>query len=329
MRLDFRVAPLQASVGVVSALLLASLTWGTASASAATVEPTPVPARSYYVGSTSTTQAENEGCEQGEENLVNLERAVVILDFGGQLKDGGAKSIVVSKLKFTRAQIEAYAEAFANGYLACYEPFSDDAAPAAGGVSQSLALAIGTSNDLHEVSEAGGTAWAGDVAAVARYVLEYPAQAEQVAIWGGNDFENAYSTGSKALKWAKGYSAATESPYVDYGDAGGCSETNHKNESCTLAEHNKSGWDQKVFYEVSWGIRGANPTPEIYVPGNAQQWGQIDLYGGGTMSFLGPLDENREDEPGGGFDPNEAWHALHSELSEEDLNYGLPYSLTI
>jgi hypothetical protein len=306
------------TVIVVVACLGSLLAASTASA----VPAKPPTTESFYVGTTSTLSAEEAGCTQGVLAATDHVNTAVILDFGGQLSSRKGTESTNRKIDFTNAQIESIAEAFGEGFLVCTGL----------DLSNYVGIIIGTNNDKSAVSKAGGEAWAELVKRVANRVLSNEGEAKQVAIWGGDDMEVDYSTGSKTLAWAKAFVATTESPYIDYGDAAGCPETSHENGSCTGG---KSGWNQKVEWELSWKLLGANPVPEIYynpapgAPANAEQWAQIDLYGkahAAEMSFLGVLDQKGAESS----DTNEeAWDQLEGQLETHSLYERIFFSLAI
>jgi hypothetical protein len=286
---------------------------------------------SYYMTSANTSEARELGCERGLEDSVFGTSSDVILDFGAQTSNRKETELPGGDGRFvTNGQIESASKAFAEGYFECVT------AP-----ESSTKVNIGTNNSGTLTSAAGKT-WAGIVNTVADDVLESPEWTSHVAIWGGSDIETAYSAGGKARSWAKGYSAATDSPYVDYGSAEGCSESEHKNHKCENIEHT-TGWNQKVLYQVSWEIKGAHPVPEIYhSPGNAREWTQIDLYGAGKMRFLGVLNDyeaekaayEREMEEGKegktpGNTYGEALAQLSEDLEKAGVNNEIPFSLEI
>lgn len=214
--------------------------------------------------STSTALAEEEGCDEAEYDSREDFDSAVILDFGGQLGNRKGTKATNGMIEFTNAQIEAIGKAFANAYYFC--DLGDET---------TVHLLLGTNNSLDSVSKAGGKAWGEVINNVARYVLESKEQTEDVAIWGGSDLGVGYSTGGKALDWAKGYEEVSDSPYGDYGGAEGCPSSTHEDGKCTGGD---SGWDQKVEYELGWEIPPARPYPEIYYnrppesPVNAEQW---------------------------------------------------------
>jgi hypothetical protein len=308
-----------ASVGLAACGL--ALTSAAAPAHAVTEEPEPVVTPSYYVDQSSTGTMKDLGCSQGLADSIDEADTAVILDFGGQLKGGtGTELPGGADGSLTNAQIETLAEDFGEAYYECIDSESEG----------SVRIIIGTNNSKEDVSKAGGKAWAGVVKAAANEVLASPGEAGRVAIWGGDDLEVGYSNASAARSWAKGYSANTESPYVDFGDAAGCSTTTHTNSKCESP--GTKGWNQKVEYEVSWEIKGANPSPEIYynpppgAPSNAEQWAQIDLYGAGRMHFIGVLDQGEAEESNS---PQQAYEQLHGQLLAHELFSEIPFALSI
>ncbi len=277
----------------------------------------PPAAQSYYEYSTSTALAAEEGCEDALDNGEFDYNSMVILDFGGQLANRTGTLSTNGKTKFKNAQIEAIAKEFANGYFECEYGYA------------TVHLDIGTNNSYDAVSAAGGKAWAEVVKNVANYVLESKEKTKVVSIYGGDDLEDGYSSGGKALDWARSYSENTNSPYVNYGDAGGCPETSHENGPCAV-ENGFAEWNQQVEYEVSWQIYRAHGTPEIYHLANAKQWAEIALYGnghfGGGIQFEGPLDQDGAESSNS---PHEAWYEFEESLEANGLNADIIFSLTI
>jgi hypothetical protein len=287
----------------------------------------PPTAQSYYVVSGNAEDAFKEGCLQGESDRKTNTDSNVILDFGGQLGNlSGTEAI--DKTDFKTSQIEAIAEEFGAGYLSC--TLTD--------TTTTVRIGIGTNSSKEAVSTAGGKAWAELVKTVAAHILESEAAAKQVAIWGADDLEVGFSTGTAALAWAKSYSKHTESPYQDYGDAAGCPETTHTNGKCTGG---KSGWNQTVEAELNWRIANAWSTPEIYynpppgTPANAKEWVQIMLWDQEHFTTLremepqGPLDQ-------GGFEgsnsSSQAWQEFEEQIESSGLTGSqaiMYYSLTI
>jgi hypothetical protein len=320
-----------ASLFVAALAAVVCLTSGASTATAAAGGGRYV-ADSYYIVSTSTTQARDLGCDQGVEDSLFGNDSAVILDFGAQnpklrrteLPGGGGKFA-------SDAQVEAASEAFAEGYFECV---SDD--------EVSTRVIIGTNNSGGMVTSSGGKLWAEIVKTVADKVLESAEWTSHVSIWGGSDIETEYSNGGPVKSWAKAYSAGTDSPYMDYGAAEGCSQSTHKNSKCENIKKT-TGWNQKVVYEVSWEIKGANPSPQIYhSPGDADEWTQIDLYKDGKMRFVGVLtdrqaeveyaEKEREEgkevqEPGN--TPDEGYDQLHGDLEAQGLYAEIPFSLEI
>lgn len=247
-RATWTASPTLRARGVAVAIGLAGifLALGPGSASAI-IFPKPPTAQSFYENSTSTALAEEEGCDEAEYDSREDFDSAVILDFGGQLGNRKGTKATNGMIEFTNAQIEAIGKAFANAYYFC--DLGDET---------TVHLLLGTNNSLDSVSKAGGKAWGEVINNVARYVLESKEQTEDVAIWGGSDLGVGYSTGGKALDWAKGYEEVSDSPYGDYGGAEGCPSSTHEDGKCTGGD---SGWDQKVEYELSWEDSTCSPLP--------------------------------------------------------------------
>jgi len=326
---DARAAARRALAWALPGTLIACLVAGAATAGAVT-EGRYV-ADSYYITGTSTAAAGNLGCDQAEEDSLFGNNSAVILDFGAQMSNDKETELPGHNHRFaTNAQIEALTEAYAEAYFECLlDP------------ELSTRVAIGT-NTSGSVTSAGGKTWAGIVATVADKVLESPEWTSHVSIWGGDDIELAFSDASPVKAWAKKYSASTDSPYIDYGAAEGCSETTHKNSKCENVDHT-TGWTQKAVYQVSWEVKGANPAPEIYhAPGDAKEWTQIDLYKEGKMRFIGVLTdreaevevaererENGEEVEEPGNTPIEGYDQLNDDLEAAGVHHEIPFSLEI
>jgi len=293
----------------------------------------PPTATSYYVYDADDLYENNDesafnlGYNQAYYDRYSGKNSLVILDFGGQQANGSGTISTANTsppTTFGDAAIEAFAEVFASSY----------ASEAREGTK--LTLGVGTNNSAYDVSAAGGSKWAGVVAIVSRYVLDHPAEAKKVAIWGANDLEPGYSGPQSALQWAHAYVRATRSAYVDYGSADGCSQTSHDDASCN------NSWHQSTEWSLSWGVAGipraltgARGAPQIYFGSGAAQWEQIALYGdiykSGRQLFEGPLDQNTAPVDGNTTtNSSQAWDDFEQSLeSHVATRQTLPYSLSI
>lgn len=320
------------ATGVASRLLLALLVTfaliaaGTASALAWSIylptvangpsptgsQPKPPTSASYYILSTDPGRAYSIGCQQGWADAQTSPpvNSLVVLDFGGQLADGGG-SLLVSGTPVSNAQIEAIAEAFAHGYWYCTG--SD--------YNSVLTLVVGTNNSYYDVSYSGGQTWARVVAAIAAYNQSHGYSA-QVVVDGGNDIEPAWADAPSSRAWTDGFSSIGSAFSFDYGTADSCPTSSYLNGRCD------NGWSQSDVWYVSWGSPAALALPEIYYPINASQWTMIGLYGaefhgsGGSIAFSGPLDTYPLWQSSNSAD--QAWSQLWSSLNSYSATAAQP-----
>ncbi len=274
----------------------------------------PHSAWSYYMLSTSTSEAYNLGCNQGTSDSEHgYSGSEVFLDFGGQT-DGrtGALSINGTTV-FSNATVESLSEEFADGYWVCTG--SD--------TTSTLDLAIGTNNSYYGVDRPGGETWADDVEAVQNWVSD---NIGQVYVLGGDDIEPGYSTEGSAILWSEGYADVGGSLYLNYGSADNCPQSSYDNGACA------NGWDQYDVWYVSYGSVPAVTAPQIYNSSTASEWTMICLYGAnyqsGPVYYQGPLDENDLDS--GTNTSTQAWDQLENDLNAySSCAQTMPYSLEV
>jgi hypothetical protein len=271
---------------------------------------------SFYMSTTSTSQAYTLGCDQGEFDAsfnppVNSED---VLDFGGQ-NSSGTGITMINNTPISNSQIEAVVEEFSYAYFVCTR--TDN--------SSVLNLGIGTNNSSYDVNSAGGKTWAQVVSQVRSYnhTKGYDAQ---VGVVGANDIEPGFNSASASISWAQGYSSINPAHYLDYGSADGCPTNYSGNGSCN------NGWDQYDVWYVSWGAVSALPLPEIYYSSLAQQWAMISLYGAqyqnSTVYMQGPWDEYDLDSSTDTSDA--AWDQLWTDLNNNSLTQqSMSYSAEI
>lgn len=279
------------------------------------MQPMPDNDWSFYMRSSSTSEAYTLGCNQGTNDAsysppLNSE---VVLDFGGQLSDGSGTELINGTYA-TNAQIEAIAEQFVYGCWECV---------GIGDNTSVLRLGIGTNNSNYDVSSSGGDTWAQVVAIVASYTAN-AGYSSQISVGGANDMEPIYDDASDTRAWVNGFAnAAPNGFYVDYGSAGGCPEYSASNGPCN------DGWTQDDVYYVSWGTNPSFALPEIYNSAMANEWAMISLYGAQTygykIDFDGPLDEYDLDSSTNS--PSDAWNQLWTALNNNSATaVNMPYS---
>jgi hypothetical protein len=297
---------------------VAGLTIGQARLAFATQTKVPTD-WSFYVQTTSTTTAYNLGCNQGnfDKSYSPPLDSVVILDFGGQYEDGSGTQMIPNGPKITNAQIQTFAESFAQGYWICTG--SD--------TTSVLQLGIGTNNSYYGVDSTGGTNWQNQVLTIKNYVQAQGWQS-QVSIGGANDFERGFHANYADVKaWMDAFVLNYLSWFVNYGSCDGCSWT-RSNDVC------QGSWCQHGYYYLSWGASPAYATPEIYVNGNQQQWQMISLYGAthagtiGEILFSGPFDG--EALYPGDYSSTNAWNVFWNRLNGDSRTAcNFTYSLEI
>lgn len=254
----------------------------------ATATPSPSPTPNYlngtttisrYMGTVDPTVTKTEGCDMAQGVSNQSKSGVVVLDFGEPyLKDGsqGTSDYGVGNPFVSIAQITAAVEGYLDGYAQCNQP-----------ASNSLTLAVGTSNYGSNVTAAHAQAWAAMVQALAAYVTTKTYPNETIA--AADDMETGWQGPTATRAWLDAYVAAAGSiPIYDYGDAGGCSQTSYAAASTCTANAN-GVWTQA---DVAYAAGGAGPhvlaMPEIYNTSGAtaKQWGWI---GSGAVDAGKPL----------------------------------------
>jgi hypothetical protein len=264
----------------------------------------------YYMNTTNTTTAYNEGHADGawDASHGNANR-LAYLDFFGQ-NSSGTGTLTNTNLPFTNAQIESVAEQYASGYF--------------GGTGSDLTsvlfLGVGTNNSLSDISTAGGTTWAGVVNDVNSWVVSHSINS-QITIWGGNDIEAWYSntSPSQITAWANGYDAHTSALYVNFGSADGCNQTGYTsgNGYVCSSRNGNANFTQHDYWNLSYGLPNAVSLPEIYSTGAAAEWTQLCLYGkniqGKEIFFEGPLNNWYKDSTS--LTATAAWNDFWNDLA--------------
>ncbi len=288
--------------------------------------PTDVGVYSWYItaNNATTSWAYARGWEEGQARQKDLSNSEVILDFGSQVPNQNETRLPFHNGTISYSQTEAMAEQFAYGY---YEGTGSDS-------TTILRLAVGSSNDnvdgmYNDLTNAydGGFTWS-QVVRTAYNWVQTNGYGSQVNVWGGSDMETEFGGQTATLAWDNGYTSNSNAvSYLDYGDAGGCSQTSYSSGngySCN------GGWNQYGVWDKSWGVRLAFPQPEIYHQANADQWWNISRYGyyeqsSEALTFQGPLDEH--DLDGSTNTSTEAWDDLSNDLERDShTNIAMTYS---
>jgi hypothetical protein len=231
------------------------------------------------MGTVDPTVTKTEGCDMAQGVSDQGKSGVVVLDFGEPfLKNGsqGTSDYGAGNPFVSIAQITAAVEGYLDGYALCNQP-----------ATNTLTLAVGTSNYGGNVTAAHAQAWAAMVQALAGYVGTKMYPNETVA--AADDMETGWGGPTATRAWLDAFVAAAGTTAIyDYGDAGGCSQTSYA--AAGLCTANANGvWSQS---DVAYAAGGAGPhvlaMPEIYNTSGAtaKQWGWI---GSGAVDAGKPL----------------------------------------
>jgi hypothetical protein len=267
---------------------------------AGAVQAQPRTSTSYYVSTTSTTTAYNQGCSQGRSDAAApVQSSEVILDFGGQ-NSANSGSILINGTVVTFSQIRAYAEQFGLGYYVC----------TAGDTISVLELAIGTNNSAYQVGSPGGKSWATNVVGPVQSWISANGIGSQVTASAANDMEPSWAAVAGTRAWVDGYAGTGKGRVVNFGSADGCPQTMYSNGSCN------NGWRQSDVWYVSWGNSAAFSMPEIYSSALSKQWTMISRYGyysqnGRRIHYDGPLTQ----APACCYTPGQAWTQFWTDLN--------------
>ena len=226
----------------------------------------------------------------------------VLLDIGAQLNDKTGVALTVTGARITYAQLRHAIQ----GYLVGF------------GSVPGATIAVATNNDANDwtgyPAAARGADWADQV-------IDQLVAPTGVAVVGADDIEAGFfSTEAQAQAWETAYlGAATTKTLIYAGSADGCPTTfgaTHK--TCSF------GWTQAQYYSLAGGTDASHirALPQIYVPGQAVQWAEIDATGGDAISFAGALTEHAAcptaSSPGCAFaalPSGQGWAALYHSLS--------------
>jgi hypothetical protein len=286
--------------------------------------PEPHVTTSLYVCNNNTTTAYGDGKSRGTADAATpTQNSVVVLGFGGQ-NSSNTGTVWISGCSggSTYAQIAAWAESYGQGWY--------NGARAAGDKSSTLILAVGTNNDLSQVSSSGGQTWARSAVNPAKTWIQKNGYASQVVIWGADDLEQGYSSATNARAWAVGYSGTGIAPYINFGGTSGCplSGTTYSNGGCS------NSWHQADVYYLSWGNPAAYATPEVYANSGCAtqpaQWTLISRYGyynqpTGKIHFEGPMSEQGLS---GACSESQAWTSLYNALNTTLVTPAGPAGIT-
>lgn len=253
----------------------------------ATPSPSPSPLAylngvttiSRYMGTADPAVTKIEGCDMAQGVSDQGKSGVVVLDFGEPYTEGGSQGTSdygPGNPFVSTAQITAAVEGYLDGYALCNEP-----------ATNSLTLAVGTSNYGSNVTTAHAAAWVAMVQALAAYVTTKTYPNETIA--AADDMETGWQSPTVTRAWLDAYVAAAGTiPIYDYGDAGGCSQTSFS-ATATCTPNANGIWAQA---DVAYVAGGAGPhviaLPEIYNTSGAtaNQWGWIAV---GAVAASHPL----------------------------------------
>lgn len=283
------------SLGISIAVVTQLVSGGVASAS------TPPTDTSYFVATTSTTTAYEEGYSQGEADAASGQDSLVILDFGGQYSSGGFE-LPINYENITDAQADAYAEAFGEGYWA--GTFTD--------TSTQVDIVMGTNNDVN----ANGTTakhLSSDVSTVWNYLYDN-GYGSQTWVEAGDDIEPSYADDyADVHAFLNGMTELD----VNFGSADGCPTSGGAGSCLDSWTVNREWWVSTGSSESDWS------TPEIYLTAQGDQWANISSYGENSESkeslFYGPCTES------GGLSPGTAYSDFSSDLSSFGVGQTMPY----
>jgi hypothetical protein len=269
--------------------------------------PPPI-ALSRYLKTTSTSRLNRLGCSEGQHlKGKDDDGAIVVLAFGRPRTRGGRSGVSLFGRGFRSPKaVRLAAQAYGDGYTRC-----------SGSKAPTLHVAIGTSNFGPAVGFGHGVAWGSMVNDANAWARDQGIH-RRVQFAGANDIELAWNTPGRTRAWIRGYQSVAESPYYDYGDAGGCPPAGS---SCV------GGWTLEDLWYAAWGARLALPLPEIYTPSGSQarQWANLSRYAyrhhGSRIHIMGVLAQHtacaQSSDSCWGMNnkPRRAWWQLHNLLN--------------
>lgn len=232
-----------------------------------------------------TAQLRADGCADAQNAL-----SFVLLDIGAQSVTGPQLSpqqpgVALALSSPTRRLTYAELRQILGGYLAGYADHHCNA------TGSSVELALGTNNDGSFTGQNGyaakprGADWANRLVDPLETAAKNAGGAVRVV--GADDIEAAFaSTEAQAQLWENAYLANTAAPLIENGDANSCPTTfGVTGKTCAF------GWTQQQYYDLSHGPR-TEALPQIFFPAEAVKWANIDLTGGGDLTFAGALTEH-------------------------------------
>lgn len=238
----------------------------------ASATPSPAPTNflngqatiSRYMATVDPAVTKAEGCAMAQGTGSQAKSGIVVLDYGEPYTDGtnwGTSDYASGNPFVSTAQIATAVQGYLDGYAQCNVP-----------ATNTLTLAVGTSNYGSHVVAAHAQAWEAMVTSLGAYVTgkTYPNE----TVVAADDMETGWATPANTRAWLDAYVAASNTiPIYDYGDAGGCPSSSFAPGGVCA-----TSWTQA---DVAYVGGGAGPNvralPEIYNTSGttAKQWGWI------------------------------------------------------
>jgi hypothetical protein len=273
----------------------------------------PTMTTSWYVDATGKTQAalsvwaNRVGLQAGQLNESKGDAGLVILDFGQPWVSKGVYGATGFPRHFTfisLAEIEVVMKHFVLGYEL--------------GTARSLFVGVGTNNYGKYVTAAHGRAWADMLVNLNAWSAGH---GFAVSFFAANDVElESLPSPQPTVSWFDGFvnevAASGAKVYsVNFGDASGCPQTT----ATSTPGPCLTGWTQADIANLP-----ALQIPEIYNPGTAVEWANINLYNdlahGLTGSLIkAPLSQSQACKthpcPGAGNTAAMAWRQIARALN--------------
>ncbi len=209
--------------------------------------------------------------------------------------------------RLTYPQLVNALEGYLDGYVRCRTG------------SASVTIAIGTNNDgdfVQYTAAQKGTDWATQVI---KPLASYIAGQSGLEVAGANDIEAGFaSTEAQAEQWEATYLAGTDARLVFDGSADACPTTFGATGSCGAVTDDNNVTKTWTLAQYATLAHGKSPNrilalPQVYVPQQAWQWGNITFASGGQVTFAGALTEHAAD--GTQFTSAQGWGALWDAIS--------------
>jgi hypothetical protein len=313
-------------------------------------QPPPV-SRSYYV----RTINPDDMCALGYSLRLQRVIGIVILNFGSPrnlgtnvVPDYGTRLLLPPRNTVGLDDIAAAVEAFANGYARGCEPQTPPQPE-----PPDIWIGVGTTNskvfvndnpdnplvDNPALTRGHGIAWAEMVSRVNENVGRPGVRA--VGAYDAEHEATQWSSPEPTLAWARGYSSVEVAAYYNFGSAE------------DVPRDDPKPWSQRQLaalernYELSWGLIGATPLPQIYLRPYEQEWYNVKRYANetygrnmtirGVVSTCGRVpscDPNTNvdwrDVPIDGrtfLSQTQAWKAMYETLTASTAPDGTPNTL--